>query len=126
MRKRTEVEIRMSEIRESLNADEAPANADALKVEYRACETEYRGILQAEQAADAKRRANKPDGEHTEDGEGTEFRALLDRVEVRSYLSAASKGRDIAGGGKGTGGKSEDGRRNGWRCNALGSAGPRP
>ena len=97
MRKRTEVEIRMSEIRESLNGDEAPDNADALKVEYRACETEYREVLKSEQEAETQRRAKTPDGEHTEDGEGAEFRALVERVEMRSYLSAASVGKALSG-----------------------------
>ena len=94
MRKRTEVEIRMSEIRESLNADEAPDNADALKVEYRQLEGEFREIVKAEQDAETQRRASKPNGE---DGEGAEFRSLVERVEVRSYLRAAVNDNSVAG-----------------------------
>ena len=94
MRKRAEIEIRMSEIREALNAEDAPENADQLKVEYRQCETEFRDVLKAEQEAETQRRAANPDDET---GEGAEYRQLLDRVELRHYLQAAAAGRPVKG-----------------------------
>lgn len=96
MKTRLEIEIRMSEIRAELNATEEPDNADQLRTEYRALETDYRGVLEAEQEAEQRQRATR-DGnpDVADDGEGTEYRELVNRVELRTYLHAAAVGRTI-------------------------------
>ena len=96
MKTRHEIEIRMSEIREALNADDAPENADALKTEYRSLEGEFREVVKAEQEAQNRQRANdNPEGDTT--GEGAEFRALMDRIEIRNYLVPAAAGSRLGG-----------------------------
>lgn len=98
MKTRHEIELRQSEIREALNAPEAPANETELRTELRALETEYRDAIKAEQEAERKRQAalgGDPDA--SDDGEGAEFRALVDKVELRAYLQAAATGQSIAG-----------------------------
>ena len=96
MKTRQEIEIRMSEIREALNGEAEPDNADALKTEYRALEGEFRGAVKAEQDAAAQSRANgNPEGDNT--GEGAEFRQLLERIEIRNYLVPAAAGSHLSG-----------------------------
>ena len=96
MKTRQEIEIRMSEIREALNAEDQPDNADALKTEYRSLEKEFRDVVKAEQEAQAQQRAN---GNPADDGtgEGAEFRALMDRIEIRNYLVPAAAGNHLGG-----------------------------
>ena len=91
---RHEIEIRMSEIRESLNAETPPDNADALRVEYRELEGKFRDVVKAEQTAEAEERAAAEGATP----EATEHRALLEKVELRSYLLAAGKGVPITQG----------------------------
>lgn len=80
-RKRHAIEKRMSEIRESLNAETPPAETEAepLRNELRACERELRGALDEEAKAIEEAATAKE----------VEVRSLAERVECRRYLQAA-------------------------------------
>ena len=90
------LQLRLSEIRQSLNelsgldspTDEQRTEMDTLATEYRAKETQWRAATIAEADAPETRAA---------DGEDTERRALVERVELRSYLHEAATGRAVTG-----------------------------
>ena len=99
MKTRTEIELRQSEIRESLNAADEPDNATELRTELRALEGDYRTAIKAEQEAEKRAQAQREgDPNAADDGEGVEFRALVERVEVRNYLTAAINDKTISEG----------------------------
>lgn len=80
-RSRGVIEKRMSEIREALNAETPPAETEAepLRNELRACEHEFRAVLDDEAKAIEEAAAAKE----------VEVRSLAERVECRRYLQAA-------------------------------------
>ena len=90
------LQLRLSEIRQSLNelsgldspTDEQRATMAALATEYPTIETRWRAATIAEADAPETRAA---------DGEDTERRALVERVELRSYLHEAATGRAVTG-----------------------------
>ena len=90
------LQLRLSEIRQSLNelsgldtpTDAQRTDMDALSTEYRAKETQWRAATIAE--------ADEPET-RAADGEDTERRALVERVELRSYLHEAATGRAVTG-----------------------------
>ena len=95
--------IRLSEIRQRLNAiasmaaaevtDEIRNEADALGGEYQAAETQHRAAVVAE--ADETREAEGAFGNG--DGTPAEVRGLLDRVSIADYLNPASGGMGLTG-----------------------------
>ena len=95
--------IRLSEIRQRLNeiaglepdavTDEVRAEADRLTGEYRTAETQHRAALVGE--ADESRAAEGAFG--AGDGEPAEVRALLNRVNIGSYLAPAAAGIGLSG-----------------------------
>ena len=87
---RIEIEKRLSEIREAVNAPEAPANEAELRAEYAKLERQWRESVDAE-APDADAAPPEPDAE------GIEVRALLSKVELRRYMTAAISERAIDG-----------------------------
>ena len=90
------LQLRLSEIRQTLNelsgldtpTDAQRTEMDTLATEYRAKETQWRAATIAEADAPETRAA---------DGEDTERRALVERVELRQYLHAAANGVPVAG-----------------------------
>ncbi len=96
-KRRLEIEFRLSEIRSAMNsgkldnADLTDAKRAELQVEHGKLETEFRVLVTAELKA-----ASAPKVE-ADDGEAAEHRALLGRVEVRQYLSAAATGTELRG-----------------------------
>ena len=99
MKTRHEIELRMSEIREAVNAADEPDNATELRTELRALEGDYRTAVTAEQQAEKRAQAKREgDPNAADDGEGVEFRALVDRVEIRNYLAAAVNDKTIVEG----------------------------
>lgn len=95
MKRKQEIEVRLSEIREAVNAPKEPDNAAELRAEYVKLETEWRGLAKAEAEEAEKREAEGAD--EGGDGEGAEKRALVEKVEFRRYLSAAASHRDVDG-----------------------------
>lgn len=91
MKRKAEIEARMSEIREAMNAPDEPENAAEIRAEYVKLEREWRELARKE-AEDA----GEPEGE-TGDAEDRERRELLEQVEFRNYLNAAASGRDVDG-----------------------------
>ena len=95
--------IRLSECRSRLNeiaglegdamTEEIRVEADRLTGEYQTAETQHRAALVVE--ADQQRQAEGEFGNG--DGEPAETRALLSRVHLPDYLSAASAGIGVAG-----------------------------
>ena len=95
--------IRLSEIRQRLNAiasmaaaevtDEIRNEADTLGTEYQAAETQHRAAIVAE--ADEQRTAAGEFGNG--DGEPAEVRALLSRANIGDYLRPAAAGIGLAG-----------------------------
>ena len=93
--------IRLSEIRSKLNelsgldelTDEQRNELDSLTSEYQQKEAQHRGAIVAE--ADEQRAAEGAFGNG--DGEPAEVRALLDRVRVSEYVSAAVEQRMAVG-----------------------------
>ena len=91
------LQLRLSEIRQALNelsgldspTDEQRTEMDTLATEYRAKETQWRAATIAE--------ADAPETRADDDGEDTERRALVERVELRQYLHAAANGVPVAG-----------------------------
>ena len=90
------LQLRLSEIRQTLNdlsgldtpTDAQRTEMDTLATEYRAKETQWRAATIAEADAPEPR---------AEGGEDTEWRALVERVELRQYLHAAANGVPVAG-----------------------------
>ncbi len=90
------LQLRLSEIRQSLNelsgldspTDEQRATMAALSTEYPTIETRWRAATIAEADAPETR---------ADDGEDTERRALVERVELRAYLHEAAMGRTVTG-----------------------------
>lgn len=87
MNRKQEIELRLSEISEAVNAPEEPDNAAELRAEHTRLQTEWRALVSAEAEADAP----------ADDGEAAEVRDLTERVELRRYLNAAVNNRDIDG-----------------------------
>ena len=95
--------IRLSEIRQRLNeiaglegeavTDEVRAEADRLAGEYKGAETQHRSALIAE--GEEARAAEGAFGHG--DGEPAEVRALLDRINIGSYLAPAAAGIGLSG-----------------------------
>ena len=95
--------VRLSEIRQRLNeiagladdamTDEIRNESDSLTTEYRAKETQHRAALVVE--ADEQREAAGEFG--NADGEPAEVRALMGRVNLGDYLTAAAGGIGLAG-----------------------------
>lgn len=94
--------LRLSEIRERLNAllgiekrsaDES-AEVDRLTTEYPQVEQSYRAALITEEG---ERREVEASGAVAPDAETVERNALLERAEVRSYIQAAVAGRPVEG-----------------------------
>ena len=95
--------IRLSEIRQRLNeiaglegdamTDEIRAETDKLTAEYRNAETQHRAALTVE--ADEHRQAAGEFGNRG--GQPAEVRALLSRVSLPDYLTAAATGIGLAG-----------------------------
>ena len=90
------LQLRLSEIRQTLNelsgidspTDEQRAEMATLSTEYPTVETHWRAAAIAE--------ADEPET-RAADGEDTERRALVARVELRQYLHAAANGVPVAG-----------------------------
>ena len=90
------LQLRLSEIRQSLNelsgldtpTDEQRATMATLSTEYPTIETRWRAATIAEADAPEPRAA---------DGEDTERRALVERVELRAYVHEAATGRAVTG-----------------------------
>ena len=90
------LQLRLSEIRQTLNelsgldspTDEQRATMATLSTEYPTIETRWRAATIAEADAPETR---------ADDGEDTERRALVERVELRQYLHAAANGVPVAG-----------------------------
>ena len=91
------LQLRLSEIRQSLNelsGLDTPTDAQrtemaTLSTEYPTIETRWRAATIAE--------ADAPETRAAADGEDTERRALVERVELRSYLHEAATGRAVTG-----------------------------
>lgn len=90
MKRKQEIEVRLSEIREAVNAPEEPDNMTELRTEYAALEKEWRALV-AKEDEDVPERAGEGDGEDAEK------RDLVGKVELRAYLAAATHGRELAG-----------------------------
>lgn len=99
MTKSQKLAMRMSECRQRLNeltgleelTDEQRSEMAALSVEYQKLEPEYRAALVVEDT-------DGGDGEErSEDGEGAEYRALVERSRLGVYLSEAITGRQVDG-----------------------------
>ena len=90
------LQLRLSEIRQTLNelsgldspTDAQRAEMATLSTEYPTIETRWRAATIAEADAPETR---------ADDGEDTERRALVERVELRSYLHEAATGRAVTG-----------------------------
>lgn len=91
MKRKQEIEVRLSEIREAVNAPEEPDNAAELRAEYVKLEQEWRSLAAKEAEAEGE-----PEGD-AGDREAVERRELESKIEFRRYLSAAASGRDVDG-----------------------------
>lgn len=95
--------IRLSKIRQRLNeiaglegdalSEEIRNEADKLTGEYKNAETQHRAAIIADGAAEADARGAFGNG----DGEPSEVRALIQRVTLPDYLTAAAAGIGLAG-----------------------------
>ena len=98
MTKSQRLQLRMSELRQNINAfpeDGADADRDALTGEYSSLESQYRAALIGEQSdADADPDAGT---ERSTNPQDREIARLLDRVGVGDYLDAAVAGRVVSG-----------------------------
>lgn len=92
MKRKAQIEVRMSEIREAVNAPDEPENLVELRSEYVKLEAEWRDLAKAEAEAAEKSEERAEGG-----GEAAERRALEAKVELRRYLSAAVNNRAIDG-----------------------------
>lgn len=90
MKRKQEIEVRLSEIREAVNAPEEPDNMAELRAEYVKLEKEWRSLAEAEGET-----ADEP--AETEDAEQRELRELEAKVEFRNYLTAAANNRHVSG-----------------------------
>ena len=99
MKTRKELEIRMSEIREKVNAPDEPENMAELRAEYVKLEGQWRELVNAE--VEAERRADESgdadEGETTDTPEDAEIRRLSERAEFRAYLAAAAIDGEVKG-----------------------------
>lgn len=93
MKRKQEIEVRLSEIRTAVNAAEAPDNEAELRAEAGKLEAEWRELAKAEAEAEEAEKREAESG----DGEDAEKRALVEKVEFRRYLGAAASHRDVDG-----------------------------
>ena len=103
MKNSMKLSIRSSEIRERLNAiagmdagdvtEDIKTEADGLRTELGAVETQYRAALAGEEEAEKRAAKEFADG----DGEAAEVRALRDKVHLGNYMLAAADDRSLDG-----------------------------
>ena len=103
MTARQKLELRLSEIRERLNAisvledekltEEVRAEAGTLQTEYRASETKFRAAVVAESAEEAEERETG----QVVDAETRERRELQRKARVGAFVSAVLSGRNLDG-----------------------------
>ena len=102
MTTKQKIELRLSEVRERLNAisalegdaftEEIRSEADTLQAEYGDLEVRHRAAITSESEDEARMR-----GEFREDGEGAEIRQLMGAVSIADYLTPATAGSGIEG-----------------------------
>ena len=104
MTTRQKIEVRLSKVRERLNAlagleadaftDEVSTELDTLEGEYSTLEKRLRAAILSEPEEEAAIIGLFPDGA---DNDGAELRALIGRVNLADYLGPASAGAGIVG-----------------------------